>query len=74
MYGAFAALPAFLLWLYLVWVIVLSGAIFVRSLRSSANSIDEPLLIRAARVLRVIAQAHRLGMAVSESELAQQVI
>ena len=74
-YGAFAALPAFLLWLYLVWVIVLSGAIFVRSLslRSSVPLIDEPLLIRAARVLRVTAQAHRSGMAVSESELAQQV-
>lgn len=74
-YGAFAALPAFLLWLYLVWVIVLSGAVFVRSLslRTSATPMDEPLLIRAVRVLRVIAQAHKLGRAISESELANQV-
>lgn len=74
-YGAFAALPVFLLWLYLVWIIVLSGAVFVRSLSlpSSAVPVDEPLLIRAARVLRVIAQAHRLGKAVSESELGDQV-
>ena len=34
---------------------------------------DEPLLIRAVRVLRVIAQAHKLGRAISESELANQV-
>jgi hypothetical protein len=54
---------------------VLSGAVFVRSLsvRSSAAPVDEPLLIRAARVLRVIAQAHRLGKGVSESELGDQV-
>lgn len=31
-YGAFAALPLFLLWLNLVWVIVLGGAVLVRIL------------------------------------------
>lgn len=74
-YGAFAALPVFLLWLYLVWVIVLSGAVFVRSLclRASVAPCDEPILIRAARVLQIIAKAHRQGSAVTESELAQQV-
>jgi membrane protein len=30
-YGVFAALPVFLLWLYVVWVIILMGALFVRS-------------------------------------------
>ena len=31
-YGALAILSIFLLWLFLVWVIVLVGAIFVRSM------------------------------------------
>lgn len=31
-YGALAALPAFLIWLFLVWVILLFGAVFVCSL------------------------------------------
>ena len=30
-YGVFAALPVFLIWLYVVWIIVLMGALFVRS-------------------------------------------
>ena len=32
-YGALAALPAFLIWLFLVWVILLLGAVFVCSLQ-----------------------------------------
>ena len=31
-YGTFAAVPLFLSWLYLVWILVLSGAILVRTL------------------------------------------
>ncbi|PHV11906.1 YihY family inner membrane protein [Chitinimonas sp. BJB300] len=31
-YGAFASLPIFLLWLYLIWVIVLAGAVLSASL------------------------------------------
>ena len=38
-YGVLAALPVFLLWLYVVWVIVLMGALFVCSY--SATDFDQ---------------------------------
>ena len=64
--GVFAALVVFLLGLYLVWLLVLSGALFVRtlSLYGAALAVQEPLLIKAMRVLLVIVQGHRLGEAI----------
>jgi membrane protein len=38
-YGALAALPAFLVWLFLVWVILLFGAVFVCSLQQARESV-----------------------------------
>lgn len=70
-YGTFAAFPVFLIWLYLVWVIVLTGAIFVRSLSLSTDEAEsrEPLLIKAARVLRMLHDAHMDGRSVSDREI-----
>lgn len=74
-YGTFAAVPVFLIWLYLVWVIVLGGAIFVRSLSMSHDDKEnrEPLLIKAARVLRLLHQAHSDGRSVTDREIGLTV-
>jgi membrane protein len=74
-YGTFAAVPVFLIWLYLVWVIVLSGAIFVRSLSLSRDREEnsEPLLIKAARILKMLHRAHLDGYSVSDREIQLSV-
>ncbi len=70
-YGAFAAFPVFLLWLYLVWVIVLCGAIFVRSLSLSRgdDGTGEPLIIKASRILRILHDAHLEGAGITDQDI-----
>lgn len=41
-YGAFAALPLLLIWLFLVWAVVLAGALFAASLRHWSAPLDDP--------------------------------
>ncbi len=75
-YGAFAAVPLFLAWIYLVWVLILSGAIFVRtlSLEQDTRVVNtDPPLLNCLRVLRLLYQAHLRGDAVPELELSRQV-
>lgn len=74
-YGTFAAVPVFLIWLYLVWVIVLVGAIFVRSLglRREAPTTPEPAIIKATRVLQMFHQAHLDGRSLSDREIQLNV-
>lgn len=75
LYGTFAAVPVFLLWLYFVWVIVLSGAIFVRclSLSREREVSGEPLLIKAVRVLAFFHAAHDRGEAVTDAQINEEV-
>ncbi|MEZ5558907.1 MAG: YihY family inner membrane protein [Pseudomonadales bacterium] len=75
-YGTFAAVPLFLAWLYLAWTLVLSGAILVRTLSVSPEHQEEhpePLLVKCARVLQVLYEAHLRGSPVSEQEIAERV-
>ena len=70
-YGTFAALPLFLLGLYLLWALVLAGALFVRALGlrppPAASAKESPLLIRALAVLRLLRDAHLEGAAVDDA-------
>jgi membrane protein len=67
-YGAFAAVPIFLLWLYIIWNIVLLGAMLVHGLSAYQNAEQErrPLLLKALDVLYLLWQAQRSGSGVTE--------
>lgn len=73
-YGAFAAVPLFLLWIYLSWNIVLVGGILVHSL--SAYESDEqakrPIILKALDVLFVFWKKQQSGGAVREMDLLKR--
>lgn len=76
-YGTFAAIPLFLTWLWFVWVIVLGGATFVRtlSLRRDLDEADpEPMVVKCARILQVLYNAHLEGRSVTDMELSNAVV
>ncbi|MEK9806864.1 MAG: YihY family inner membrane protein [Halieaceae bacterium] len=67
-YGAFAAVPIFLLWLYITWNIILIGAIGVHGLsayQSSAQA-QRPLLLKTLDVLFLLWQTQQSGGALRE--------
>lgn len=74
-YGAFATLPVFLLWLYLSWLVVIFGAVVVASLpewreaagrRRPAPGGD---FFDALQILKMLWHAHQSGQPVTLSEL-----
>jgi membrane protein len=70
-YGAFAAFPLFLLWVYLSWNIVLAGGVIVHSLSSwqSKAASRKPLLLKAVSLLHLFWLRQRDGLAISELDL-----
>lgn len=70
-YGAFAAVPLFLLWIYLSWNIVLMGGILVHSLSAYQNNeqASRPLILKALDVLYLFWQKQNSGATVREIEL-----
>ena len=75
-YGTFAAVPFFLMWLYVVWLLILAGGVFVRTLSLSqdvAEATPEPVVIKALRVLKILRDAHADGAQVTETSINRAV-
>lgn len=78
-YGVFAVVPVFLVWLHLLWSLVLTGAVLTASfsywqgnafLREAQRNrfFDE-----AIGILLILKQAHQLGQSVSLPEFRRQI-
>ena len=75
MYGAFAAIPLFLLWIYASWLVVLSGAVVTavmpewRSRAMHSEPVPGAQFLDALRILRALYEAHRVGDSVPVQRL-----
>ena len=77
-YGAFATIPVFLLWLYLSWVVVLCGAIFTSLLpgwraRSDHGRAPGEQFADAVGALAILARAHAEGRLVKLNAIARDL-
>lgn len=76
-YGAFAAVPMFLLWIYISWTIVLFGAEVSRALtiyHAERRRRGEPHIFTLLAVLERLWQAQQRGDALPDSEILKQVV
>ena len=74
-YGAFAAVPLFLLWIYISWTIILMGAELVKGLgvfRPDGGVTLEAPLFQMVIILEMFYRAHQLGEVVMEEDVRQQ--
>lgn len=74
-YGAFAIVPLFLLWIYVLWVLILGGAVLVRSLvhlRIEAHSKGYTELMAALVFIEQVLAGMRGGAAVRAANLYRQ--
>ena len=77
-YGAFAAIPVFLIWLNLLWLLLLTGAVLTSSLpywhRQTFRQLHQHHIFEdALNLLLQLFQAQQFGKAVSSYDLQQQL-
>ena len=77
-YGAFATIPIFLIWLYLSWLVVLTGAIFTAMLpafrsKPERHRVPGESLADALGVLGILARAHAEGRVVPLHRLSREL-
>jgi membrane protein len=71
-YGAFAAVPLFLFWIYLSWNILLGGAELVRALsvyEDDESVAAEPHLFQILSILESFYRAHLSGVVLTEKDI-----
>jgi len=76
-YGAFATIPIFLVWLYMSWLVVLGGAIFTAMLpayyaKPERHRAPGESLAEALNVLSILARMHAEGRVMSLTRLSRQ--
>ena len=77
-YGAFATIPVFLVWLYVSWLVVLGGAILTSMLpayraKPERHHVAGQALTDALGVLGALARAHAEGRVISSASLAHEL-
>jgi membrane protein len=77
-YGAFATIPIFLVWLYLSWLVVLTGGILTAMLpayrsKPERHRVTGEALADAVGVLSRLARAHREGHTVPLNTLSREL-
>lgn len=71
-YGAFAAVPLFLTWIYLCWALVLGGALLVKLIGEPVRLqpvVPVPAIAGALELLRLLHVAHRAGQGVQHDRV-----
>jgi membrane protein len=77
-YGAFATIPIFLVWLYFSWVVVLAGAVFTAMLpayhaKPELEMAPGERLAEVIGALSILARAHGEGRFVSLNAMAREL-
>lgn len=73
-YGAFAAVPLFLLWVYMAWMLVLFGAELSYALSHYAPANRKlPPLWRRLRLVQTLLQLQQQGRILNEAQLARRL-